>query len=184
MSFAADGSPPGFYLRQGAGDSSKEWLIYLQGGGWVYSKDSAVARSKGSLGSSRSWPHTMVGGGLLSANTSTNPDLAHANVAYLKYCDGFCFSGDNETALVHGGSQPIYFRGRRILDRLLQELLRHHQLGRAETVLLAGSSAGGLAVFMHADHVVGSPCGNRQPSPHIHTAWPCFADLFTRTTGC
>jgi hypothetical protein len=83
---ATDGSRPGFYLRAGA--STDHWLIYLQGGGWVYDKASAVSRSKGSLGSSTSWPPTQEGSGMLSADPSSNPDLAHFNVAYFKYCDG------------------------------------------------------------------------------------------------
>ena len=147
----ADGSQPGFYLREGA--STDHWLIYLQGGGWVYDKPSAVSRSKGSLGSSADWPQTQEGSGMLSADPRTNPDLAHFNVAYFKYCDGFCFSGNNDTAMVHNGSKPVFFRGRRIVDRLLAELLRAHGLHEAKTVLLSGSSAGGLAVYMHADHV-------------------------------
>jgi hypothetical protein len=55
--------------------------------------------------------------------------------------------------MVHNGSKPVFFRGRRIVDRLLGELLQNHGLHQAKTVLLAGSSAGGLAVYMHADHV-------------------------------
>jgi hypothetical protein len=147
----ADGSHPGFYLRAGA--STDNWLIYLQGGGWVYDKPSAVSRSKGNLGSSAHWPKTREGSGMLSADPSSNPDLAHFNVVFFNYCDGFCFSGNNETAMVHNGSKPVFFRGRRIVDRLLDELLQKHGLHQAKTVLLSGSSAGGLAVYMHADHV-------------------------------
>lgn len=150
-SAAADGSQPGFYFRKG--NSTSHWLIYLQGGGWVYDKASAVSRSKSSLGSSANWPQTQEGSGMLSADPTTNPDLAHFNVAFFKYCDGFCFSGNNETAMVHGGSKPVFFRGRRIVDRLLDELLQKRGLHQARTVLLAGSSAGGLATLMHADHV-------------------------------
>eukprot|EP01052_Picozoa_sp_SAG31_P006919 SAG31_NODE_324_length_17691_cov_8.128126_15_plen_246_part_00 len=119
----------------------------------MYDKASAVSRSKGGLGSSQGWPQTMEAQGMLSADSRENPDLAHFNVAFFKYCDGFCFSGNNETAMVHGSAKPVLFRGRRILDRLLDELLQRHGLRQAKTVLLAGSSAGGLAVYMHADHV-------------------------------
>ena len=70
----------------------------------------------------------------------------------LWYCDGASFSGDvTEPITVHG--TKIYFRGKRILDFMLDSLKKDHGFDRATTVLLSGGSAGGLASFLHADYV-------------------------------
>lgn len=52
-----------------------------------------------------------------------NPDFAHFNRVVLWYCDGASFSGNAENPVpspktIHGGQ--MFFRGRRVLDALLQ----------------------------------------------------------------
>ena len=47
----------------------------------------------------------------------------------------------------------LHFRGRAILDAVLDELVATEGLGRARSVLLKGCSAGGQAVYLAADHV-------------------------------
>jgi len=49
--------------------------------------------------------------------------------------------------------KPLYFRGRRVLDAVLDYLESSHKLGSATEVLLSGGSAGGLSAFLHADYV-------------------------------
>ena len=46
-----------------------------------------------------------------------------------------------------------YFRGKRVLDAVLDVLLTDHGLSQAEEVLLSGGSAGGLSTYLHADDV-------------------------------
>ena len=48
---------------------------------------------------------------------------------------------------------PVWFRGKRVLDAVLDFLRTDYNLGAATEVLLSGGSAGGLACFLHADHV-------------------------------
>ena len=84
----------------------------------------------------------------------------------LAYCDGGSFSGDATAPLSWPspkgpGNTTLYFRGRRVLQHLLQVLLTEFGMGSAEEVLLAGGSAGGLAVFLQADFVA-SLMPNRQ----------------------
>jgi hypothetical protein len=50
-----DGSPGGFYLRNGTQTS---WMIELEGGGWCVNEEDCLARSKTDIGSSKSWPPT------------------------------------------------------------------------------------------------------------------------------
>jgi hypothetical protein len=47
----------------------------------------------------------------------------------------------------------LYFRGKRVMDALLEVLLLEHGLSQAEEVLLSGGSAGGLSTYLHADYV-------------------------------
>ena len=48
----------------------------------------------------------------------------------------------------------IYYRGKRILDALLDYLCApEYGLTQATEVLMSGGSAGGLSVFLHADYV-------------------------------
>lgn len=66
-------------------------------------------------------------------------------------CDGASFSGDKTEPYVHAATnQTLYFRGKRVLDAMLDTLLTEHSLNTAEEVLLSGGSAGGLSTYLHA----------------------------------
>jgi hypothetical protein len=51
------------------------------------------------------------------------------------------------------GSSTIFYRGRFILDAIYDDLFSQHSLGSADTVLVSGCSAGGLAVYVNIEHV-------------------------------
>lgn len=147
-----DGSAPGYYFRR-SHNHSTDWLLFFEGGGWAFSPSDAIFRRSTPLGSSKAWPPSRVGTGILSADPAANPDLAHFNVAFFMYCDGFCFAGANATPLVHNGSGPIWFSGKANLDAIIDDLAASRGLAAAERVLLGGSSAGALSVYLHADYV-------------------------------
>lgn len=82
--------------------------------------------------------------------------FATFNIAYVKYCDGGSFTGDVEAPIVVKSEQKntkIYYRGRRILDALFEELLTSRGLDKASQLLFAGCSAGALTTYVHADYV-------------------------------
>ncbi len=54
---------------------------------------------------------------------------------------------------MHYNNQTLYFRGRRILDAIIQDVRTAHGLPAAKEVIVSGSSAGGLTVYLHVDHV-------------------------------
>lgn len=112
-----DGTPPGYYFRKGElnyckymhsadymrntlifivgmDDGADKWIVYFQGGGWCYDEELCLERSRGELGSSKSWPSIMQADGIMSSDKDVNPDFYQWNVAYLKYCDGASFAGD------------------------------------------------------------------------------------------
>lgn len=147
-----DGSTPGYYLRQGSGKGNKNWIIYLQGGAWCESEEACLGRSRMHLGSSLFFKPLGNPGGILSNSNEENPEFYDWNVAYLPYCDGSSFAGNRSDPVQVDGSL-LYFRGLRILDSTISELLSDTNLKEASHVIFSGTSAGGLAVMLHADFV-------------------------------
>ena len=152
-----DGSPPGYYIERGARGAG--WMIHLQGGGWCRSLDECAQRATTALGSSKSYATDkdgVLGGydggahGLFSNSSSVNPDFHNFTKVYVRYCDGGSFSGDTAAAHGHG---TLHFRGRRVLDAVLDDLTANQGLAPGTTLLTNGCSAGGLAVWLHLDYI-------------------------------
>ena len=153
-----DGSPPAIYFR--AANSTAEpgaetrWVLYFKGGGWCYDEADCASRSRTTLGSSHGLSPMDAGGagGPLTLDPAANPTFANANHVHIMYCDGGSFSGDKSEPIDVNGTK-LFFRGRRILDAVLDFLKVDHGLAMATEVLLSGGSAGGLSTFLHADYV-------------------------------
>jgi len=104
------------------------------------------------LGSSKNYPSTSdLGDGYFSQDPTVNPMMYNWNVAYMKYCDGGSFSGDNSTVSNFQGNS-LYFRGRRNLDAMITDLLTNRGLNVSDIAVISGCSAGGLATFLHVDY--------------------------------
>ena len=92
----------------------------------------------------------------MDSDCSINPDFCNFNRVYMPYCDGNSFSGNCEDPVIETG-EPLYFRGHRITASwrlpVLDHLTENHVLSQAEQVILTGCSAGGLAVYLHADFI-------------------------------
>lgn len=162
-----DGSPGGVYVQRGSGEDAARWVVHLQGGGWCVNEDECALRAGTDLGSSSAWSRRPLfeltgmvdsgSGGIMSGDATVNPKFSSWSKAWLMYCDGASFAGDAEEASSgvdpSGERKTLYFRGRRHLGAMM-EVLRGEGLDSAtRDVLLTGSSAGGLAVLLHADHV-------------------------------
>lgn len=89
-----DGSPAGFYIREGSGSGSESWIVHLEGGGWCRNETDCYDRSMTPLGSSKSWPASITLGGFLSDDPKVNPHFYNWNTVYVKYCDGASFAGN------------------------------------------------------------------------------------------
>eukprot|EP00039_Didymoeca_costata_P009164 m.121179 g.121179 ORF g.121179 m.121179 type:complete len:411 (+) comp14383_c0_seq3:61-1293(+) len=158
-----DGTSPGYYYRKGS--ETTKFLLIFNGGGWCRTSESddieketlleCSERASGSLGSSKSWAQTIHDDGVTNSNCTFNPTFCNWNIMYMYYCDGASFSGDLDSPVeVPGGRvSPIFFRGKRILDANIQDMLSTMGLSRATEVVLSGHSAGGLATYLHADYV-------------------------------
>jgi hypothetical protein len=148
-----DGSRPGYYLRTVPG--SVDWLIFFQGGGWCLSVDDCAHRSRTIQGSSSQMKPSINMTGIMSSDAFANPRFAAFNVAYLQYCDGASFAGNADEPVVATDGTKVFFRGKRVLDALFEDIMLTTTLPKARRVLLSGSSAGGLATYLHADYVGG-----------------------------
>jgi hypothetical protein len=174
-----DGSPGAFYFAPGS-DATK-WMLWHEGKAWCLSHEDCIQRalSKDGRGGwfSSGWPKkpgclpesipfaagdTCPGQQTcqLSPDPAVNPAFNSFNMVFIKTCDGGSFSG-NRSAPVNtsgvatrtnmGSSPPLYYRGRSILDSVIDALLGMG-VGNATDVVIGGGSAGALAVYLHADH--------------------------------
>jgi hypothetical protein len=95
-------------------------------------------------------------GGILSSNATVNPLFASWTKVYAPYCDGNSFSGAAAEPVQFNGSS-LFFRGsynlRAALNYLRGAAPGNGSIVAAPRVVLTGCSAGGLAVFLHADAV-------------------------------
>mmetsp|Transcript_55505 Transcript_55505/g.130988 ORF Transcript_55505/g.130988 Transcript_55505/m.130988 type:complete len:373 (+) Transcript_55505:1-1119(+) len=144
-----DGSPGGFYIRRG--DPTK-WVVFHQGGGWCSSDDNCYDRSLTTLGSSKSWGPTYTDL-YEGSHLFTTPPFDQYTAVYAMYCDGGSWTGQT-VAPVETSKGTIYYRGRLLLDALIDELLGMGLNGASE-LLYAGCSAGGLTTYLHLDYVAG-----------------------------
>ncbi|KAF5480419.1 hypothetical protein F2P56_001171 [Juglans regia] len=146
--FCLDGSLPAYHLHRGFGAGTNNWLLQFEGGGWCNDLASCFERANTRRGSTRLMTKFEVFSGILSNNASFNPDFYNWNRVKLRYCDGASFAGDAE---FDNGTSLLYFRGQKIWDAIIHDLLPKG-LGCARKALLSGCSAGGLASFLHCQN--------------------------------
>ena len=147
-----DGSPAGYFYAAGQGSGSNSYVIFLEGGGFCADPISCAARANTSLGSSKFWPSTTEGYGIIDASPVNNPNFYNFNRIYVLYCSGDVHAGTRNTT-VDPILFPFYFSGHRIVTAVIDALLNTTNIANADTVILAGSSAGGLGTFTNADFV-------------------------------
>jgi hypothetical protein len=175
-----DGSPGAFWLLQGWDSGSNAFFVHHQGGGWCLDLHDCVARSHTDLGSSNGWPleaHCRDSSGaaadttpmnafdsappcvydgndgLQSTSHSKNSISFNWNKVYVGYCDGGSYAG-HVSDPVRVAQNELHFKGRYILDAVYETLLVEHALSSARNIIISGTSAGGLAVFLHIDYLV------------------------------
>ncbi|KAJ4706017.1 Pectin acetylesterase [Melia azedarach] len=146
--FCLDGSLPAYHLDRGFGAGARNWLLQFEGGGWCNDIPSCLERAKTRRGSTRYMTKFEVFSGILSNNASLNPYFYNWNRVKLRYCDGASFAGN---AKFDNGTSLLYFRGQKIWEAIIQDLLPKG-LANARKALLSGCSAGGLATFLHCDN--------------------------------
>jgi len=147
-----DGSPAGYYFREGTGQDKSKWILHLDGGAWCPDEGSCLDRSKTNLGSSVNWASTSSPQGVLSDDPIQNPDFHNWNLGFFGYCDGSSFTGHLDAPINYKGTN-LYFRGQDILKANIEDLLQNRGMNSATEVIFSGCSAGGLGVYFGLDRV-------------------------------
>lgn len=173
-----DGSPAGFWFIPGTGDGISKFAVHHEGGGWCVDDYDCYQRSLSTLGSSLQWereancdtgsqeyPCVWDGDeGITGFTKELNPIAWNWNKIYLGYCDGASFSGqvaEPVSVSASGTHVNVYYKGRYILDAVYETLLFDSlnsiglttKMSEATEIILSGTSAGGLSIFLHADYL-------------------------------
>jgi O-palmitoleoyl-L-serine hydrolase len=157
-----DGSPGVYYHHVGTGEGATKWYIHHEGGGWCFSWNDCRRRSSMDMtdkaengkGSSLFDIPTRVrvpsGAPFLSTRLRNNPMMRHWNLVFLRYCDGFSFSGTAGN-VTHPDGTTLHFGGTAIREAALTDMMVHLGLKGATDVIIGGCSAGALASLMYCD---------------------------------
>ena len=158
-----DGSDYGFNYVSSTSNVSTKWTIFMEGGGWCNTEEECIARANTTLGSSKDWPKAR---GCSCKNIQLNGDGnvldPNCHCLYLPYCDGASFSGYRKepwgknttgTSTGTGSNSLLTFRGIKNLDHAVDYAIQHLGMQQATEIVVTGGSAGGLAVFLHADRI-------------------------------
>ncbi|KAD5961247.1 hypothetical protein E3N88_12720 [Mikania micrantha] len=145
--YCLDGSLPAYHIHRGFGAGARNWLLQFEGGGWCNDITTCADRAQTRRGSTRLMNQLETFSGILSNNASCNPDFYNWNRVKLRYCDGGSFVGD---AMFDNGTLVLYFRGQRIWQSIIEDLLPKG-LRFAKKALLSGCSAGGMASYLHCN---------------------------------
>lgn len=162
-----NGSPGVFYTLNATWLTKKKWIIFYNGGGWcstnvpydqVAMVQNCYNRSLGALGDSSNqyaFPpaaNQSTWEGALSPYKKGNALLYDFFKVVIGYCDGGSYSGRRmKPYLDKEHNATLYFRGGFIQDAIIQTLKEEYGLMKAEEAVIYGQSAGGLAVYLHAN---------------------------------
>ncbi|KAL7571407.1 hypothetical protein ACA910_007712 [Epithemia clementina (nom. ined.)] len=162
--YCLDGSPYKYFIRRTTVvDHKHDYVLYFQGGGWCYTRESCIQRQQTYLGSSLHYPDVIHHDPtLMSTNPWTNPLFSTFNHVFLPYCDGASFTGstklpdpsktgDDENDDNDNDNQDlVWFRGKHNLESVLEHTGLMQQANR---VLITGCSSGGLSSYIHANPI-------------------------------
>lgn len=145
-----DGSAGGGFIRRG---DPKRWLIFHNGFDWCGSDADCLSKSKTSFGSSTKWPSYFDDTYDGSALFATAP-FDNFTIVFAKACDGGSWTGDAAQPVTVAAGEMIYYRGKRLLDAMIDYALGEG-LSDADELMYAGCAAGALTAFVHGDYVAG-----------------------------
>lgn len=145
-----DGSEAAYYWAE-ATDPQKArlFVVWLEGGDQCESEQTCRERMVDNPGlmSSKTWQAERSLDGVLSTG---DPTFGGANIVQVAYCSSDNHGGDrNASAATFGW----HFRGRRIVQAVLKDLVARHGLHAGDKLVLAGCSAGADGVAILCDFV-------------------------------
>lgn len=139
-----DGSAGGFYISEGSGANRLKMLIYFEGGGFCSGADlsetleNCYQRSLTDLGSSRRSPAFMTLGGILSGDSSVNPQFFDWTRLLFSHCDGSGHQGFKNAAVSYKGTR-LFFRGMNVtMERFKALNLTHGLFTNFDEIVVSG----------------------------------------------
>jgi len=151
-----DGSASTYYTREAQGSSRNVWVVYVEGGtDFCFDESSCDTRMETlDYGSSTGRPSTRddLIGGVLSLDSTINPNYYDASFAAVQYCSSDWWSGNADADALAGKSEYV-FMGSRILRGAIADLLSTTNIGDASEVLIAGYGAGCMGGFLYIDEI-------------------------------
>lgn len=157
-----NGTPAVYYHRYGQGENRDKWVLYLKGGSGCFSPEECEARwmrNEDLMNSDHTrWGDVLQFEGLLSGDPALNPDFHDWSVVYMVYCSSDGWAGDAQGGDMLG---EWHFRGHRIARAIVEDLsdaslFPDGHLSTADSVLVAGSSAGASGLRAHIDWIAES----------------------------
>lgn len=98
---------------------TQRWIVVFESGaGYCYSPNSCASRDQNATSSSVMKAQAFLGG-MLEPFAEANPNLYKASAVFVPSCTSDLFSGDSEA----GAGTPFQFRGRAVVDAVLQRFL-------------------------------------------------------------
>ena len=155
-----DGTPFGFEFRKSP-SASKNWVIYLEGGGMCEDNaKSCVGRPSTHTSTSSQADRSIfesARGGIFSTDSSKNSQFHDANLVFAHYCSSDGWSGATaERRPVSADINGWYFSGKHNVRETVRILKQRYGLDDNDSstkVLFAGGSAGGDGVYVNAEDV-------------------------------
>jgi len=143
-----DGSQATYYVQPG--QHAGKVMIWLQGGGVCWDKETCDARCEASnedseLCKSQTEPEISF-----REDSSTADPYRDYWLVYVHYCSSDFWSG---TASASEATAGYNFLGRHIVEAVVQDLTDNYNLLAATTVVLTGCSAGAAGVALNCDEV-------------------------------
>lgn len=133
-----DGTEAGYYIREGT--NAGPWIIYLEGGGWCWDKESCDDRPKYRTSSD---DYSTRESFVKQAGFLWPLHEKGANIVQVKYC-----SSDAWTGNISRPDLGKEFRGHVVVKGVFAQLHANHNLSN-RVVLFAGCSAGGRGVLFN-----------------------------------
>lgn len=148
-----DGSPAGYYWREGVGADATKYVVFIQGGGECRTAEECVSWHDGHASNSSEWSPTQLteGDGEMDTDCARNPDFCTWSKVYIPYCTGDMHSGTQTERNPALGN--YYFSGHNGIAGVTADLKgKARAAGKEPThFLISGSSAGGIGALMHTD---------------------------------
>jgi len=149
-----DGSGGGFYyLPAASATNASKLVIAIEGGGECRTAADCNAWRGGSGPSSSRWPsyRSFPRFSELSSSPYLNPDFHDWAKLFLPYCSADMHSGQRTTREPKLGG--YFFAGHTLIAASLHHLANAPGYREPFTVLVTGSSAGGIGALLHADFI-------------------------------